>query len=423
MSGRLRTWIRRIREFAQRLWVRTALIAGLALLAAGLSTLVGPLVPQSWADLVGARAVDDVLHVLASSMLAVTTFSLSVMVTLHRAVSGQWTPRAHRLIARDGTTMTVLATFVGAWLFALVGIIMRWTSAINDGDVVVMFFMTMVVVALIVVTMVRWIAHLDRMGSLSETGGRLEDEARRVLQARMREPCLGGHPLREGREAVPWDAIEVRSDRTGWVRGVFEEALEDAAELAGTDVYLMVPVGRFVHRGEVLALIGAAGEGLADAVRGAIEVGPERSYAQDPRFCLVVMSEIASKALSPGVNDPGTAVEMIGRMVRVLESWGDEIEGARNPMRTRLHVPPLRAPDLIEDAFLPIARHGADAPEVGQHLQRALWALTGHDEPSMAAAARAAAQDAHRRAAAVLDPTDLALLEAAMPRAARRVAA
>lgn len=424
MRARLTTWLTRLRRFAERLWVRTALIAALALVAAGLSAVLGPWIPDGLTDLVGAEAVDDVLEVLASSMLAVAIFSLSVMVTIHRAVAGQWTPRAHRLIARDSTTMTVLATFVGAWLFALVAIIMRWAAVISDeGDVVVLFGMTLLVVALIVVTIVRWIAHLEGLGSLSETGARIEREGRRVLEARMGEPCLGGHPLRRGREEAPYDAVEVRGDRTGWVRHVHAGALDDAAAGAGTDVYLLVPVGRFVHRGEVLAMVGAAGPGLLDAVRAAIEVGDERSYEQDPRFCLVVLSEIASKALSPGVNDPGTAVEVIGRIARVLEVWGDEAAAARAPRLTRLHAPPLVAADLIEDAFAPIVRHGAGSPEVGQHLQRALWALGGHDDPSMAAAARDAARDAHRRAAEALDPVDLARVEAAMPARLRPAAA
>jgi uncharacterized membrane protein len=46
-----------------------------------------------------------------------------------------------------------------------------------------------------------------------------------------------------------------------------------------------------------------------------------RSFAQDPRFCLSVMAEIACRALSPAVNDPGTAIDVIGRGVRILSAY------------------------------------------------------------------------------------------------------
>ena len=423
MLGHLTTWGRKAVRFSERLWVRIVLVATLALVAAGTATLVGPLIPHSVEDYVGAEATDGILAIIASSMLAVTIFSLGVMVQVHRAVAGQWTPRAHRLLTRDRATMNVLATFVGAWLFALASIILRSAAYFGERETVVLFGMTLVVVALIVVVIVRWIAHLEQFGSLAHTNGRLEEEAQRTLDARMRTPCLGGRPLLGGREAIPWDADEVSAHATGWVRHVYEAALADLGREHGTDVYLWAPVGRFVHEHDVIAYVGARGPGLHEAVRRAIAIGPLRSFEQDPRFGLVALGEVASKALSPGINDPGTAIDVIGRVARVLAAWRDEAAGAGDPRHPNLHVPPLRAADLLEDAFAPIARDGADTAEVQIHLQRALAALARHDEPSMAAAARAMAEDAWRRARDAMDAADLRRVEDALPRTVRRSAA
>lgn len=49
-------------------------------------------------------------------------------------------------------------------------------------------------------------------------------------------------------------------------------------------------------------------------------IGDERTFDDDPRFGLVVLSEIASRALSPAVNDPGTAIDIIGTFVRLFRS-------------------------------------------------------------------------------------------------------
>ena len=414
--------LKRVYRFSRRLWVRSALIAALAVAAAGLSGVVGPFVPEGVKGWVAGEVVQNILDIIATSMLAVTIFSLSVMVTIHRAVSSQWTPRAHRLIVTDRPTMNVLSTFVGAWLFALIAEILRWTAFIGEGEVVVLFGMTMIVVGLIVVMLVRWIAHLEQLGSLAQMGDRLELEARQALERRMDEPCLGGHAFSGGREALPWNADEVRAERTGWVRNVNAGALDALARDGGGDVWLWVPIGRFVHAGDVVAFTTARGADLHERIRDGVEIGRLRSYEFDPRFGLVVMAEVASKALSSGINDAGTAIEIIGRMARVLEAWRDEPEGARDPSHPNLHVPPLRASDLVEDAFAPIARDGSGMAEVQIHLQRTLAAVARRSEPAMSAAARAMAQVAWGRAQDALAPPDLERLDQAVPRAVQRAA-
>ena len=151
-------------------------------------------------------------------------------------------------------------------------------------------------------------------------------------------------------------------------------------------------------------------------------IGEMRDYEQDPRFGLVVLGEVASKALSPGINDAGTAIEVIGRILRALEAWRED-DPARVPRHPNLHVPPLRASDLLEDAFAPIARDGASTVEVHMHLQNALRALERHGGASMAAAARDMADYAWTRAEAEMAAPDLERLTRSLPRTTQRVAA
>ena len=98
-----------------------------------------------------------------------------------------------------------------------------------------------------------------------------------------------------------------------------------------------------------------------------------RNYDQDPRFGLIVLTEIAERALSPAVNDPGTAIDILGRIVRLLQPWGDQ-----SPVEVRyprIRVPGLQAEDLFDDVFPPIARDGAGMFAVQMRLQKSLLAL------------------------------------------------
>ncbi|HIA0041491.1 TPA: DUF2254 family protein, partial [Escherichia coli] len=107
------------------------------------------MIPESVSVKVGAEAVDNILNILASSMLAVTTFSLSIMVTAYGSATTNVTPRATRLVVEDVTTQNVLATFIGSFLFSLVGIIALNMGAYGERGRVILFIVTLVVIALI----------------------------------------------------------------------------------------------------------------------------------------------------------------------------------------------------------------------------------------------------------------------------------
>src|SRR5690606_26120894 len=115
-------------------------------------------------------------------------------------------------------------------------------------------------------------------------------------------------------------------------------------------------------------------------IANAFSIDAERSFDQDPRFGLIVLAEIAQRALSPAVNDPGTAIDVIGRVVRVLSIWAEPSE-AEDVLFPNIHVSPIAVEELFDDFFLPVARDGAGMVEVQVRLQKALAALSRLDAP------------------------------------------
>src|SRR5690606_22461375 len=97
---------------------------------------------------------------------------------------------------------------------------------------------------------------------------------------------------------------------------------------------------------------------------------------QDPRFGLSVLAEIASRALSSAMNDSGTAIDVIGRAVRLLGGWRAEHDDTDDVPCPRVHVPALGVGDLFDDVFAPVARDGAGSLEVQIRLQKALRTLS-----------------------------------------------
>ncbi|MFC2966586.1 DUF2254 domain-containing protein [Acidimangrovimonas pyrenivorans] len=385
-------------QMGRKLWVRAALFALLGLVTVGLAWLLQHEIPAGIGAGLGADAVDAILGILASSMLAVTTFSLSIMVSALAGSAESATPRATALLLQDGTTQNVLATFLGAFLFSLVGIIALKAGVYTDGGRLVVFLATLAMVAIIVLTFLRWIAHLAGFGRMTDVAGRVESAAAKAMQTRLATPYLGGHPRRG---SPPHGAWPVLADQVGYVRHLDTHALSELAEEAGLRLYVEVLPGAFVHpAAPLLWALGPRAEGLERKLAAAFTLGETRSFDQDPRFGLAVLAEIASRALSPAVNDPGTAIDILGRGLRVLAPWG--ARRRVDVLYPRLWVPEVVVGDLFEDFFRPIARDGAALVEVQIRLQKTLLALARIDPEDFAPAAARQSVEALERAEAAL---------------------
>jgi uncharacterized membrane protein len=402
-------WI--LRRLLRKVWVRVAAFAVLAVITVLVARLLERYIPSDLSTRIGADSVEQILGILVSSMLAVTTFSLSIAVSAFAAAASSATPRATALLQEDPTTQNVLATFLGAFLFALVGMIALNAGLFEASGQVVLFLAAIAVVLLVVVALIRWIGHLMSFGRMSDTLDRVEKATTEALRVRLDNPYLGGIPLFA--EAPP-ETVAIRIRETGFIEHIDIAALQTCAETFDGQIYLQRLPGSFVHRGEVLARVcPAPGDAHADAIHAAFTVGRQRSYDDDPRFGLVVLGEIASRALSPAVNDPGTAIAVVGRLGRILGEWRAPVEP--DIRFGRVHVPPIQVADALEDGFRPIARDGAGLIEVQIRLQKTLKALAELAPDVFAGAIEPMAASAIERArAAGMDPQELAqLVEAA----------
>lgn len=414
MNRWLFIWKRTTRE----LWFRAGLYAVFGVVAALAAVVVTPLVPTELADRFGGESVEQVLTILASSLLAVATFSLGAMVTAYTAVSSAATPRVASLVTGDEVTQKSLATFVGAFLYAIVGVTAINAHYYTAAGRAVLFLTSLVVVGLVAFRLLAWINRLSRLARLGHMIELVEDLATHALCVAATHPSLGGRPGGLGAQA-----LAVVSPQTGYVQNVDPDHLQRAAEAASTEMEVVAMPGTFVRRGEVLCRVDLASmdEALRGRICSAFTLGRSRSFDQDPRFGLTVLGEIAGKALSPAVNDPGTAVEVATTGVRLLDAWSqardDVAAGAAGAAVThdRLRTLPLLEVDMLDDVFGPLIRYGAGDLRVAIMLQQALNSLAS-ERGSLGRAAALLGKEALKRSLSDLQsPHDRARLKAFVP--------
>ena len=363
-----------VSRLPEKIWFRAMLFSLGAIAAAAAAEWVGPLIPYE-ADLeIASGSVGDILTILASSMLAVIAFSVSIMVSAYGSATSTATPRTIALMLADDRSQNALSTFLGTFLFSIVGIIGLSAGYYDDQGRIILFFATILVIVLITGTLINWIQQLSTFGRMNDLIGRVEQATSKALRWHGQHPFLGAQPPVE----IPQQACPVSCDiASGVVTSVDMGRLEQAAEKYGVTVHLSIHPGKLVYPARpLLYLSGEDANGVdPQPFRDAILVEHDRSFDQDPRFGLVVLSEIASRALSPAVNDPGTAISVLVSGLRCFEIFAEACASPEDARCSRVHGPAIETGDLFTDFFIKIARDGAAVVEVQQRIQLCLLAL------------------------------------------------
>ena len=370
-----------LQRLLHKTWVRCALFSLAALVAVTLSKVLGPLIPEDIAFKLGSDSIGSLLNIIASSMLTVAVFSASTMVAAFSAVGSTATPRASQLLIEDSTIQNTLATFVGAFLYSVIALVGLNAQIYGGGGRLVLFGFTLLILLLVVIVLLRWLDYLSVLGRMGETISRVETATTKAMAQRLKKSFMGGQKQTENARAEH----PLRASATGFVQHVSMDILQKCAQQADATIHLHVQPGDFVEPSMVIATsTRPLDKEVSKAASDAVLIGKARTFDHDPRFGLLVMGEIAARALSPAVNDPGTAIVVLATAVRTLIYWVDEQrahekslqqDDARQPEFDRVSAPNLREAGMLTDVFDPLARHGALAVDVGVALQHALASL------------------------------------------------
>lgn len=394
-------------ERRNRLWVLPALNSVIAVVVALAAAWVPELLPGMRLPAVEAKTLDNLLGVVASSMLAVTTFSLSIMVSAFASASNGVTPRATELVMGDEGTRAAIANFLSAFMFSIVAQIALGMRYYGDNGRFILFVSTCLVLAWLMLTLLRWVRTLSSLGRLGNTLARIEEAALQAMATHWAEPFMcarAGEPDSRPLEAAR-GSVCVRADDLRALRRVDVQGLQDWAAAHACTVHVRVRAGEQVGPGRLLAVVvpdAAAHEAPAvspasvcKGVLAHLQFDAERTFDQDPRFGVIVLREAGQRALSAAINDPGTAIACLNGIARVVLKGQHDGLAPRSEAATRhdrVTVPPLDAAEFLADGFDPLARDGAASFEVMVRMQKLLALVAGESRDA------ALAVDARRRA-------------------------
>ena len=388
---RILLWLRDRRNLV---WTTPAAASVIAIALAFVAAAGNVLIPAETLPNVNAETLESLLGVLATSMLTVTTFSLAVMVSAFAAAASGTTPRALELVMGDDITRLAIASFIAAFIYSIIAKTATGLSVYGQNGRFILFLCTALVLLYLIVILILWVKALTRLGRLDNTLEKIEAATQAALDAYRASATMGANaspdPLPPGHNVV--------AEKVGYLTHIDMESLQELAKNAGTHIHVLVRPGSLLSPGLRLAVSESADAELLKKATEAFVLGSERSYDQDPRFGLIVLSETAQRALSPAVNDPGTAIQVMTIMARLLVGDPNKPESDDALKFDRISVVELDEAALVSDGFDPISRDGAGMLEVGIRMQKLLGVIAKNSNPIIVKAAVTQAHVALQRA-------------------------
>ena len=322
-------------------------------------------------DADGARGL---LSTIASSVITVAGVSFSITIAALTLASSQLGPRLLRTFLRDRGNQIVLGTLVATFTYSL--LVLRIVRGEEGGAVVPQISIT-TSAALAVASVAVWIYFIHHVATVMQAnhavaavGEELDDGIGTLFPE-----AIGRAPEQHALRELPEPSAPVRACRTGYLQVIDDETLLES--LCERDAVLRLDVrpGHFLFAGAAIGSVwpaGRAGADLDEAIASAMGVGVERTPVQDVGFSIDQLVEIAVRALSPGVNDPFTAVACVDRLGAAIHRLVDRSMPARQRLdedgTLRVLATPVHFGDLVERALDPLRDAARAQPMVTLRL-------------------------------------------------------
>ena len=340
----------------------------------------------------GAR---EVLSAITTSMITFTGLVFSITIVVLQLTSSQFSPRVLRTFLRDRQTQLSLGVFVATFVYAVM--VLRTVDS-SDGARFVPAVATTVGVLLLLVSVgvfVGYIHHVATAIQVSSLIRAVGDETRATIERRMPDD---ERPSRAQGVLDRQPTRQIASPSFGVVTRVDEQALVEAAHRAGVVLVMHAGLGRFVPEGAPLLDVHGDGPLDDEAAARCVHLGKDRSMEQDVAFGIRQLVDVAERALSPGINDPTTAVQALDELHDLLRRLAtrplpDGVHRDEDD-RVRVRTPTSTFGDLLTLALEEIQQYGQDSGQVQTRIDDLLTDLASAARPEHRAAVEAAQ---HRR--------------------------
>ncbi len=378
-------------------WFLPALMTGLAIGLSFLTIAVDHLALSrqtellTWVYTGGAAGVRTLLSTLAGSMITMASVTFSITIVALSLASSQFGPRLLNNFMRDTGNQVVLGTFIATFVYSL--LILRTVRSIDDGTFVPHISVTVAVLLALASLglFIYFIHHVSVSIHVQNVIASVERELNRAIERLF--PEKESYPAFEyelrNKNDVPEDfdqnAQPVTAAYSGYLQSIDNEGLMKLAIKHDLLLGLEHRPGNFIAAGNDLVKVWPGErfeQGFNEKINEAFILGAQRLRLQDVEFAIEQLVEIALRALSPGINDPFTAMACVDRLGVALAHLAERRipSGYRydDENNLRLMADSVTFEGLVETAFNQIRQYGRSSAAVTIRLLETIAVIAAH---------------------------------------------
>lgn len=234
------------------LWVTPTIGAVLAVFIALMAAIMpNYLFINSVLPNIEQNTINDLLDVLTNSMLAVTTFSLSIMVSAFASAASGATPRATKLVMADDSTRVAIASFISAFIYGVISKTALSLGYFDQNGRFLLFIAAIVVLVYLIIILIRWVYVLSQLGRMGNTIQKIEHQAQQSLQYYVNNPLLGCKQDPPNRQHDNY----ICANSLGYLTHIDLDQLNSLAKAANIHLHILVRPGRLIYPGDTLAYL------------------------------------------------------------------------------------------------------------------------------------------------------------------------
>lgn len=262
----------------------------------------------------------EILGSISGALLTMTTITFSTIMVVLTTYSSQFSPRVLTNFVNDRRTMRVLGVFMGGFLYSILSLAFM-QQATFEGEVIsaIVAVMLAVLCLFFFAYFIHFVASSIQVSNLinslvEDVKEEIDREGKRLSQDHVAVSSLEPEMVDE------YDAVtSLKSESFGFIQFMNHDRLFEWADENNAVIHINQLIGEFVTTSTILLIIHHDDNvEVPDSLIDNIELGKERVVYQDVDYGLQKIVDVAIRALSPGINDPNTAVQCIHYLSEAL---------------------------------------------------------------------------------------------------------
>lgn len=256
----------------------------------------------------------QILGLLAGSLFSVATFTFATMLSIITLYTSNFSPRAIENFLLNPTSMQTLGIFLGGFIYCLASLFFMRSS--EDEYVVISATIALIYALGAVFTFTRFVYTSSQYVQLEKLIHSLYEEAQEVYDNYIKrfEDFPSIKHLPDMSFMYTFDIVAAKS---AYVEHIDFDTLKKIADEKEANIIVTIRVGYFVTQDEPIMEIKTNKniedelDDITKRVNQSLSFETEKSAMYDPDYARIKLTEVALRAVSPGINDPNTAIHVL----------------------------------------------------------------------------------------------------------------